>query len=91
MSLNNVILFVNAVHNMDIDYTPDIFRTQEDMAVLLFTSWMISSTAVYMWKRGYSKNRVVDPEKGLLYLATETCDQKRDEGLPDGAPLNGRL
>lgn len=31
-------------------------------------------------EKGYVKNQVAYPKKGLLYLGSETCDQTRDEG-----------
>lgn len=42
-------------------------------------------------EKGYIKNQVTYQKNGLLYLASETCDQTQDKGLPDREPLNGSL
>lgn len=41
--------------------------------------------------KGYIKNQVTYQKNGLLYLASETCDQTQDKGFPDSEPLNGSL
>lgn len=42
-------------------------------------------------EKGYIKNQVTYQKNGLLYLASETCDQTQDKGCPDREPLNGSL
>lgn len=42
-------------------------------------------------EKGYIKNQVTYQKNGLLYLASETCDQTQDKGFPDREPVNASL
>lgn len=40
-------------------------------------------------EKGYIKNQVTYQKKGLLYLASETCNQTQDKGDTEWVPLKG--
>lgn len=40
-------------------------------------------------EKGYVKNQVTYPKKGLLYLGSETCDQTQDKGDAERPRLKG--
>lgn len=40
-------------------------------------------------EKGYIKNQVTYPKKGLLYLGSETCDQTQDKGDTERPRLKG--
>lgn len=40
-------------------------------------------------EKGYVKNQVAYPKKGLLYLGSETCDQTQDKGDTERPRLKG--
>lgn len=47
------------------------------------------TTSTGQVEKGYIKNQVTYPKKGLLYLGSETCDQTQDKGDTERPRLKG--